>query len=93
MTKKLHIVTIKEDYRGRQAAFYDDVDPGVDILSSSGVVYGGVYDSPGIPKHLRMWRPYIVKKIYIFNTKKEQMQVFRDFNEMITKKHESIWQD
>lgn len=93
MTRQFHIVTIKEDYRGRQAAFIDDIEPGVDILSSSGVVYGGVYDNPGAPKHLRTWRPYTIKKIYIFNTKKEQKQVFNDFNRMITNKHQSIWQD
>ena len=93
MTKKIHVVTIKEDYRGRQAAFIDDIEDGVDILSSLGANYGGVYDNPGAPQHLRTWRPYIIKRIYTFNTKKEQQQVFEDFNNTMRNNHQSIWQD
>lgn len=93
MAKKIHIVTIKEDYRGRQAAFIDDIEDGVDILGSLGVNYGGVYDNPGAPQHLRTWRPYTVKKIYIFNTAKEQKQVFNDFNSTFRANHQSIFQD
>lgn len=93
MAKKIHLVTIKEDYRGRQAAFIDDIENGVNILSPSGVNYGGVYDNTDSGTLQRKWRPYTIKKIYIFKTKKEQEQVFKDFNNTFRSNHQSIWQD
>lgn len=78
---KTHLVVVKEDYRGHCAAFAEDLENNVDILSTSGVNFGGVYDKPEAQQQYRTWRPYALKHIYIFSTKKEQKQVTEELND------------